>query len=108
MNCEVEYYKTLQGREPVWEWLENLEGYALKGRIRRRIELLQIGHLGDFRSVGHGICELRIDTGPGYRVYFARKDPTYFLLLNAGDKNSQRKDIVKAYWYWEEFRRRND
>lgn len=68
-------------------------GWAL---IASRLDRLAFGHVGDARSVGDGVSELRIHHGPGYRVYFARRGDTVILLLCGGDKGSQRKDIGMA------------
>src|SRR5258708_39392750 len=64
--------------------------------IASRLDRLAFGHVGDARSVGGGVSELRIHHGPGYRVYFARRGDTVILLLCGGDKGSQRKDIGMA------------
>ncbi len=82
-------------------------GFALlpdvKGRrkIILRIQRLKLGNFGDYKSIGEGICELRIDFGPGYRVYFARKGNILVILLTGGDKYSQIKDIRKAREIWQ-------
>ncbi len=78
------------------KWFEDLrDGMAVK-RIARRIVLLQAGHFGDAKSVGGKVAELRIDHGPGYRVYFTRRGETVILLLAGGTKGSQQRDIEKA------------
>jgi putative addiction module killer protein len=65
------------------------------------------GNLGDVRSVGQGVMEMRIDWGPGYRVYFARTGRLVILLLCGGDKRSQAKDIERAKTYFEDFKTRS-
>ena len=65
-------------------------------RIQVRIDRLQLGNPGDVRSVGEGVSEMRIDYGPGYRVYFIARGITYVVLLAGGDKRTQRRDIVTA------------
>ena len=78
------------------DWLDNLrDGVAVKA-IRRRIARVQIGLFGDTKSVGDGVFELRVDHGPGYRVYFARHGDVVVLLLCGGDKKSQQRDIMRA------------
>ena len=69
---------------------------AARSRILIRIHRLSLGNPGDVRPVGGGISELRIDYGPGYRVYFSRVDTTTAVLLPGGDKATQRRDIERA------------
>ena len=78
------------------DWLDNLsDGVAVKA-IKRRIARVQIGLFGDTKLVGDGVFELRVDHGPGYRVYFARHGDVVVLLLCGGDKKSQQRDIMRA------------
>jgi putative addiction module killer protein len=77
-------------------WLADMrDGIAVKA-IKRRIARVQAGLFGDAKSVGEGVFELRVDHGPGYRVYFGRHGQTLVLLLCGGDKDSQGRDIAKA------------
>jgi putative addiction module killer protein len=78
------------------EWLHGLRDRTALARILVRIDRLALGNPGDVRPVGEGVSELRIDYGPGYRVYFARRGATLVLLLCGGDKSSQRRDIEAA------------
>jgi putative addiction module killer protein len=77
-------------------WLDNVKDERAAARIVTRIRRMEIGNAGDVRSVGDGVSEVRIDYGPGYRVYFARRGRTLVILLCGGDKKSQRKDIALA------------
>jgi putative addiction module killer protein len=77
-------------------WLDNVKDERAAARIVTRIRRMEIGNAGDVRSVGEGVSEIRIDYGPGYRVYFARRGRTLVILLCGGDKKSQRKDIAVA------------
>jgi putative addiction module killer protein len=77
-------------------WLDNVKDERAAARIVTRIRRMEIGNAGDVRSVGDGVSEIRIDYGPGYRVYFARRGRTLVILLCGGDKKSQRKDIAVA------------
>jgi putative addiction module killer protein len=77
-------------------WLDNVKDERAAARIVTRIRRMEIGNAGDVRSVGDGVSEIRIDYGPGYRVYFARRGRTLVILLCGGDKKSQRKDIALA------------
>ena len=74
------------------EWLTKLRDTKGKARIRSA----ELGNLGDVKPVGKGVSEMRIHYGPGYRVYFTRKDKLVILLLVGGDKSSQKRDIKKA------------
>jgi putative addiction module killer protein len=77
-------------------WFASLRDRKAKDRIDIRIRRLSIGNLGDVRPVGEGVSELRIDYGPGYRVYFVRRGEALIILLCGGDKGSQRRDIKAA------------
>lgn len=77
-------------------WFAKLRDRRARARILVRIRRLSLGNPGDVRSVGEGISELRIDYGPGYRVYFTRRGDTVVVLLAGGDKRTQRHDIEKA------------
>ena len=77
-------------------WLDDLGDLRARARIQARIERLAAGNPGDVRPVGEGISELRIDHGPGYRVYFKRRGRMLIILLAGGDKNSHAKDIKVA------------
>ena len=85
------------------KWLSKLKD--LRGRIAvaRRIERMEHGNFGDVKSVGRSISELRITTGPGYRVYFAKREERIIILLVGGDKSTQSKDIEKAVQLLEEY-----
>lgn len=74
--------------------------------IRQRIARIRLGNLGDARSVGEGVQELRIHFGPGYRVYFGRDGDAVVILLCGGDKGSQDRDVARAHEYWREYRSR--
>jgi putative addiction module killer protein len=78
------------------DWLSALVDDRARARIVRRIDRLIAGNPGDVKPVGEGVSELRIDYGPGYRVYFARRGELLILLLCGGDKRTQDKDIKKA------------
>jgi putative addiction module killer protein len=78
------------------EWFADLRDRAAKLRIDIRIRRLSLGNPGDVKPVGEGVSELRVDHGPGYRVYFIQKADVYIVLLAGGDKSSQEKDIRNA------------
>ena len=75
------------------QWLDALSDLRARARIQARIERLTMGNPGDVRPVGEGVSELRIDYGPGYRVYFKKRGRALIVLLAGGDKNSQSRDI---------------
>lgn len=78
------------------KWLDSLRDVRAKARILVRVERLAAGNPGDARPVGEGVSELRIDYGPGYRVYFKRQGRTVVVLLAGGDKRTQNRDIGTA------------
>ena len=78
------------------DWMNGLRDLRARSRILARIDRLKEGHFGDVSSVGGGVAELRVDHGPGYRVYFARRGQKIVLLLCGGDKSSQQRDITQA------------
>lgn len=78
------------------KWLDDLSNIGGRARILARIERLRGGNLGDWKSIGNGIGELRIDAGPGYRVYFTRIGSEMVILLAGGDKSTQSRDIRRA------------
>lgn len=78
------------------KWLDKLRDQRGKARILARIRSAGMGNLGDVKTVGGGIREMRIHHGPGYRVYFIQKGQTLIILLIGGDKSSQRRDIQRA------------
>ena len=78
------------------EWFANLRDKQARARINLRIRRLSLGNPGDVKPVGEGVSELRIDHGPGYRVYFLQRDREVVILLAGGDKRTQQKDIETA------------
>lgn len=88
------------GREPVRDWLDRLKDKQGQAKIYARIARSQTGNFGDHKNVGEGVSEMRIDTGPGYRVYFAIDHDEIILLLVAGDKSTQPRDIAEAKRAW--------
>src|SRR5437764_3535269 len=103
---ELRYYQTSDGRQPFSEWLAALKDREARARIRIRLDIVELGSFGDSRPVGEGVLELRIDWGPGYRVYFARVGDLVVLLLCGGDKRAQDEDIKDAKRYFNDFKRR--
>ncbi|HEX8124513.1 MAG TPA: type II toxin-antitoxin system RelE/ParE family toxin [Allosphingosinicella sp.] len=77
-------------------WLRSLRDDRARARILKSIDRLSLGHFGSAKSVGGGISELRVDHGPGYRIYFARRGAQLILLAYGGDKSRQKTDIDRA------------
>ena len=96
----LEYYADEKGKEPFRDWLYGLRDRAAFARITVRLDRVELGNFGFCKSVGNGVFELKIDYGPGYRVYYAISGKTVVLLLIGGDKSTQIKDIESAKSYW--------
>ena len=105
---EIREYLTADGQSPFGRWLRGLRDRDARARILVRLNRVRLGNFGDCRPVGHGVMELRLPFGPGYRVYFARQGDTVAVLLCGGDKGSQRTDIDCAVAYWRDYRSRED
>ncbi len=101
----IEYYLTATDKKPFKEWVDGLDNVA-RAKIRIRLDRVRLGNLGKNRHVGEGVYELKIDYGPGYRVYYALNGKTVVLLLLGGDKSTQGKDILQAKTYWKDFKTR--
>jgi putative addiction module killer protein/probable addiction module antidote protein len=91
---------------PFDEWLRELRDPNAVARVLARIGRVRRGNLGDCKPVGEGVSELRVDYGPGYRVYFGQRGSTLVILLCGGDKRTQDRDIRQAQQYWDDYRQR--
>lgn len=100
----VERYRTRDGKVPFEEWVAKMKRKdpELAFRILLRIDRAEKGNFGDYRYLREGIWELKIDYGPGYRIYFAVQHRKILLLLIGGDKKSQKTDVKLAIDYWKE------
>jgi putative addiction module killer protein len=96
------------GAGPFADWLHGLKDIQARARIRTRLDRLSLGNFGDHRALGGGIYELKIDWGPGYRVYCAKTGKTIILLLCGGDKKTQAQDIKHAKDYLKEYENAKD
>jgi putative addiction module killer protein len=92
----VEVYQTVNGHKPFQEWLDGLKDREGRAKIAVKVDRLGLGNLGGCKSLGGGLHELKVDFGPGYRLYFADVRPVIILLLCGGDKSTQAKDIENA------------
>ena len=108
MKLSVRHYRAATGKIPYQEWLAKLKDKTAKAAVIRRSIRIELGDLGDHKGLGDGVAELRIDVGPGYRVYFAMVGQTVVLLLTGGSKGSQGRDIALAKGYWRDHQRRNE
>lgn len=93
---------TFQKTEYFDKWLSSLRDGKAKIKIVRRIERAEQGNFGDHKSVGGGVWEMRINYGPGYRLYYAYRGDTVYVLLCGGEKSSQQADIDLAGKMWRE------
>jgi putative addiction module killer protein len=93
---EIRHYVTRGGKDVFDEWLSELADVRAQAKIVARINRLATGNFGDCKALGQGLCELRIDWGPGYRVYYAMLGRARVLLLCGGDKRKQSADIERA------------
>ena len=103
---EIRRYVNRSVIDVVGNWLTGLEDLKARARIAARLDRLSLGNFGDCKALREGVFELRIDWGPGYRVYYAMLGRTCVLLLCGGDKRRQSSDIKGAIEYLEDFNER--
>lgn len=106
MEYEIELYETVRGKCPFSEWLEALKDRQARVKIRLRLERLSMGNFGQCEPIGNGISELKVDFGPGYRIYFNKIGKKCVLLLIGGSKRTQSTDIEKAKTYLADYKTR--
>lgn len=87
---------TVLQTEDFRDWLDALRDMKARLRIAARLRLAEAGSLGDWKSVGDGLSEMRVDAGPGYRLYFTRRQSILIVMLAGGDKSTQARDIKRA------------
>lgn len=100
---EVLIYRNREGKRPFADFLANLKDRKAVAAIFARLNRVELGVFGDVNSIGQGLLELRIHHGPGYRVYFGEDGERLVLVLCAGRKNTQQKDIARAEKYWKAY-----
>jgi putative addiction module killer protein len=105
---EIRHYLTASNKNVFMDWLDSLRDARAEARVAARVARLAAGSFGDCKPLRDGVWELRIDWGPGYRVYYAMLDRTRVLLLCGGDKRKQSADVNRAIEYWEDYQRRTD
>ena len=103
---ELRRYLTASGRDVLGEWLAGLRDTRTKAKIVARLDRLSAGNFGDCKALRGGLFELRINWGPGYRVYYALVDRVCVLLVCGGDKRKQSSDIKRALEYLKDYRER--
>jgi len=105
---EIRRYRTSDGKVVLSDWLRSLRDAKARIAIDRRIIRMELGNFGDHKFCRDGVWEMRIDVGPGYRVYYAMAGTTVVLLLSGGDKRTQDADISRAEEYWRDWQRRDE
>lgn len=104
MEYEIRLYRSVDGKCPFLVWLEDLRDNIARHQIQMRLDRLRLGNLGNCKSLGSGIYELKIDYGPGYRIYFTFVEKEIVLLMVGGIKRTQTRDIEKAKLYLADFK----
>ena len=102
---ELRQYADPEGRIPFRRWFDDLDAEAA-ARVERALSRFTNGNDSHVRSVGGGVFEVKVDFGPGYRIYFGRQGDAIVILLGGGSKKRQARDIVDAHARWTEYRRR--
>ena len=100
------HYADADGKDHFGRWLESFSDIQAQARVSARLIRLHRGNFGDCRAVGEGVWEIRIDWGPGYRVYYAIAGKQAILLCEGGDKRTQATDIQRAIARWKDWQQR--
>jgi putative addiction module killer protein len=101
---EIRHYLSPTGRDPFQRWLDGLRDLRCRVAVLRRIDRLAAGNPGDVKHCQDGVWELRVDCGPGYRVYFSRPARDVILLLRGGSKRTQTTDVTAAVTDWHSYK----
>lgn len=104
---EIRQYVDRKGRNPFERWFGTLDG-ATRARITVSLDRLERGNISAAKSVGAGVLELRMDFGPGYRIYFGKDGERLVILLAGGTKKRQQVDIETAQALWREYKKRKE
>jgi putative addiction module killer protein len=105
---EVQDYQSEDGKDHYIEWLHGLSDRIAKVRFAVRVQRMAAGNFGDCKPIQNGVWELRIDHGPGYRVYYAQAGKQLILLSLGGDKRKQQADITAALAHWQDWQQRRE
>ena len=103
---ELRIYTDTLDRQPLTQWLDNLKDIRARAQIRARLARVAAGNFGDCKPLRDGVQELKIDYGPGYRVYLSRQGPVLVLLLCGSDKGDQNRAINQAIEYLNDWKQR--
>jgi len=103
---KLKHYVNCFGDDLFGTWLNSLLDTRLRARIAARLLRLNNGNFGDCKPVGGGVWEIRVDAGPGYRIYYAIDDGKVILLCEGGDKRTQKSDIKRAIVRWQDWKER--
>ncbi|WP_338579020.1 type II toxin-antitoxin system RelE/ParE family toxin [Pseudomonas sp. ML2-2023-6] len=106
LMIEIRHYVSETGNDHYQQWLDHLKDRTAKARITVRVNRLSAGAFGDCKPLCQGVWELRIDHGPGYRLYYAQDGKKLVLLRLGGDKRQQQADIDKAVRCWNAYQKR--
>ena len=96
----MRYFRASSGREPFWEWLDAFKDQNTRARILARLDRLEEGNFGICRRLERGLVELKLDFGPGHRIYIGEDGARIVILLTGGGKKNQQRDIRTATEYW--------
>ncbi|MGH9758194.1 MAG: type II toxin-antitoxin system RelE/ParE family toxin [Candidatus Acidiferrales bacterium] len=101
----IRIYQTAEGEKPFADWMAGLQSQRIHGIVLNRMDRVRRGNFGDHRSVGEGVFEIRIDFGPGYRVYYGLdgERQEFVVLLVGGSKGNQSADIAAAQSFWRDY-----
>src|SRR5438270_7816789 len=102
MEYDIRMLEPSKGECPFERWISSLRDKSAMDQISARLRRVKNGNLGDSKGVGGGVNELRIDFGPGYRIYYAVSGKIVIVLLGGGEKHSQQRDIVSTQKLWRE------
>jgi len=100
---EIKRLELQNGLVPFDEWFDALHDQRMQAAVDARLARVRAGNFGDFKSVGGGVFEMRINFGPGLRVYYGLRGQEIVILLGGGDKSSQARDIRRAQRLWQQF-----
>ncbi len=105
MQFSINEYQTTDGHSPFSKWFDNLNASAA-AKVRVAIARIELGNFSNSKAVGSSVWEIKIDFGPGYRVYYGKDGDKIIILLAGGTKKRQQRDIEKAKELWLEFKKR--